>query len=73
MKNLTPGGYQGFPSLFHGLFGGVAILFRRFVRRRASDNPAEQIRRQESMELKPIRSSWEESGSRAGKKPGAGG
>jgi len=56
MKNLTPGGYQGFPALFNGLFGGVAMLFRRFVRRRASAGEVEQ-KQNESAELKPISSS----------------
>jgi hypothetical protein len=72
MKNLTPSGYQGFPSLFNGLLGGVAILFRRFVRRRASDNPTEQMRRQESVELKPIRGSAEETDSHPVKERSAG-
>jgi|WetSurMetagenome_2_1015567.scaffolds.fasta_scaffold85194_2 hypothetical protein len=73
MKNLTPGGYQGFPSLFNGLFGGVALLFRRFVGRRASDNQTEHMRLGESAELKPIRGSVEETDSRPVKERRAGG
>ncbi|MGB7538867.1 MAG: hypothetical protein WBM17_10025 [Anaerolineales bacterium] len=57
MKNLTPNGYQGFPALFNGLFGGVALLFRRLVRRQASNSPAGQMQGKESAELKPISSS----------------
>ena len=60
MKNLTPSGYQGFPSLFNGLFGGVAVLFRKLVGRQAPAGPAGQSPKQESGELKPIRSSFNE-------------
>ncbi len=67
MKNLTPTGYQGFPSLFNGLFGGVALLFRRLAGRQAPGSPAGQSPKQESGELKPIRSSFDEPIS---KKPG---
>ncbi len=56
MKNMTPSGYQGFPSLFNGLFGGVALLFRRLAGRQAPARLAEQ-KREESAELKPIRGS----------------
>jgi hypothetical protein len=60
MKNLTPSGYQGFPSLFNGLFGGVALLFRRLVRRQESGSPAGQMQEKESEELKPISSPFNE-------------
>jgi hypothetical protein len=60
MKNLTPSGYQGFPSLFNGLFGGVALLFRRLAGRQAPAGPAGHSTRQKSGELKPIQSSVDE-------------
>jgi hypothetical protein len=60
MKNLTPSGYQGFPSLFNGLFGGVALLFRKLVGRQSPEGPAGQSPRQESGELRPIQSSFDE-------------
>ncbi len=56
MKNMTPNGYQGFPSLFNGLFGGVAELFRRLTGRQAPADLAKQ-KQKESAELTPISSS----------------
>jgi hypothetical protein len=66
MKNLTPSGYQGFPALFNGLFGGVAMLFRRLVGRQSSAGLAEQ-KQQESAALKPISSSTVEPDSKSRK------
>ena len=63
MKNMTPSGYQGFPSLFNGLFGGVAVLFRRLMGRQAPADSTEQ-KQKDSAELKPIRSSSAEPESR---------
>jgi len=56
MKNLTPSGYQGFPSLFNGLFAGVALIFKRLFRRQSSPGLAEQ-KQKESAGFKPIGSS----------------
>jgi hypothetical protein len=70
MKNLTPSGYQGFPSLFNGLFGGVALLFQRLVRRQVLGSPAEQKQQQESTGLKPISSAFIESDARPLEHPG---
>jgi hypothetical protein len=63
MKNLTPSGYQGFPALFNGLFGGVALLFRRLAGRQSSAILAEQ-KQKESTGLKPISSSIDKTESR---------
>ncbi len=69
MKNMTPSGYQGFPSLFNGLFGGVALLFRRLAGRQAPGTPTGQMPKRESGDVKPIRSAFDEP---ASKKPDSG-
>jgi hypothetical protein len=69
MKNITPSGYQGFPSLFNGLFGGTAMIFRKLFRRSAAGRGAEAERRREDDGLQPIRSSWSDGESRPSEHP----
>ncbi|MBN2084069.1 MAG: hypothetical protein JW748_02505 [Anaerolineales bacterium] len=60
MKNLTPSGYQGFPALFRAMFDGTAMVFRRLAGRKAPAGPVGQSPKQESGELKPVKSSLDE-------------
>jgi hypothetical protein len=54
MKNLPPSGFQGFPSLFIGLFGGAAYMFRWFIRGKNLQNPTGKKLQPDHEELKTI-------------------
>jgi hypothetical protein len=68
MKNMTPSGYQGFPSLFNGLFGGAAMLLRKLFRRSAEESTAERDRAREEPALRPISGPSNDDGARSSKR-----